>query len=89
MSKKIVEGTCRACGCTTDKACTLSVLVSHLHSEVLTPTRMWWTCQWVDDEQTRCSACFVALPTIGAKKKTYRQISSSHDSLFVMVRHPG
>lgn len=60
MSNKIVEGTCRSCGCTEDKACTLSVLSGNRCSEVLTPTQMRWTCQWVDDARTRCSACFTS-----------------------------
>lgn len=89
MSNKIIKGTCRSCGCTEDKACTFSVLSGKRCSEVLTPTQMRWTCQWVDDARTRCSACFTSSPIAGTKRRTYRKIAPPDHYLVVMVSGPG
>lgn len=85
----VTSGTCRSCGCTEDKACTLSVMSSDRCSEVLTPTWMRWTCQWVDDSRTRCSACFAAFPVAGTKRRTFRKIAPPDHQLIVLVSRPG
>lgn len=83
------SGTCRECGCTEEKACVLSVLSVEKCSEILTPTRMRWPCTWVDEDRTRCSACFIKHPTIGTRKRTWRKITPPDRQLIVVVSRFG